>query len=575
MSTLGHRVIGVAGIAGVGAALLLAVGTAAAQATTTAPVPAGASLVTLGGPGDQTDPHVSGNLVAYTNEVNGGSDVVVHNLTTGTDQAIDNQGGLDFLPDVNGTTVTYTHLDSTSDVERFDYPTGPPTVLDPTANATRRLSRVGGSTFVWQDYGYTGDVTTPEITGFDASTGVATRLTDDAQLDKDPAISPDGSVAVWTKCATNGTDCHIWQATHGTTGWSAPQQLTSADDQELPDTDGAHVVYGTTPVGGAQADENIAWRPVGGPEHVLDIPGQQTDPRISNGVIAFEQLVTTTQVPNYDMWLYDIATDTLYRLTDTPQDETLPDVSVAPDRTVTVVWMASDADDDVQVDRFQLPALPDTVTLSPAAGSGQVGTSHTVEAQVSSGGAALAGVPVQVTVAGAVSDTASCSTDSTGACSITYQGPDQPGTDTITAYADTNGNGSRDDGEPQGTATWTWEDTSSTTGDAGGAGQFAGPHGQVSFLFAAHSGTRSLTGGCLVFDRQARMTITCTDVTRYVETGRTVSIEGHAWVNGRSTTYTITAEDGGSRGRGDTFGIQTASGYSASGPLTVGDVLVH
>ena len=53
-------------------------------------------------------------------------------------------------------------------------------------------------------------------------------------------------------------------------------------------------------------------------------------------------------------------------------------------------------------------------------------------------------------------------------------------------------------------------------------------------------------------------------------------IEGHAWVNGTSTTYTITAQDTGSRGgRGDTFGIVTASGYSASGSLASGDVLVN
>jgi hypothetical protein len=574
MGSLGRRTVAVVGTAGVGAALLLSVGTVPAGATTTAPVPAGATIVTLGGPGDQTDPHVSGNLVAYTNEVSGSSDVVVHDLATNTDQTIDNQGGLDFLPDVDGTTVTYTHLAGASDVEQFRYPAGPSTVLDPVANADHRESRVGGSIFVWQDFDYTHDITTPEITGFDSGTGVATRLTDDLLLDKDPAVSPDGGVVVWTKCATDGTACHIWQVTHGSTGWSAPQQLTAAGEQELADTDGSRVVYGTTQAGG---DENIAWQPVGGgPEHVLDIPGQQTNPNISNGVITFEQLDTTTVVPNYDTWLYDIATDTLYRLTDTPQDETLNDVSVTDGRAVTVVWAESNLDDDIQVMRFQLPPVPDTVTLTPATGSGQVGTSHTVQAQVSGGGAGIAGVPVLVTVAGAVSDSASCTTDSTGVCSITYQGPSRPGTDTITAFADTNGNGSHDDGEPQGTATWSWEDTASTTGDAAGAGQLAGPHGRVGFLFAAHSGAGSLRGSCFVLDPGDGVAIVCTGVTRYVETGHEVTVEGRAWVNGASTTYTLTASDSGDGGgRGDTFGITTGSGFSVTGPLTAGDVLVR
>jgi hypothetical protein len=577
MGTLGQRVIAVIGIAGVGAAMLLVVGTVPAGATTTAPLPAGATTVTLGGTGDQTDPHVSGDLVAYASEVAGNSQVVVHDLANGSDQTIDTGGGLDFLPDVNGTTVTYTHLGDAADVEQFHYPSGPPTVLDPTAAANRRLSRVGGSTFVWQDFGYTQDVQTPEITGFDAGTGVATRLTDDALLDKDPAISPDGAVAVWTKCATDGSDCHVWQATHAATGWSAPQQLTTADVQELPDTDGTRVVYGTTPAAGTSADEDIAWQPVGGgPEQVLAIPGQQTNPSISNGVITFEQLVTTTQVPNYDVWLYDIATDTLYRLTDTPEDETLSDVSVTADRTVTAVWMQSNADDDVQVMRFPLPTLPDTVTLSPTTGSGQVGTSHTVQAQVSGAGAGLAGVPVRFAVAGAVSDTASCTTDSAGSCSITYQGPSQPGTDTITAYADTNGNAARDAGEPQGTATWSWQDTASTPGDAVGAGQVAGAQGRAGFFFGAQSTASGLSGTCFVVDPPDRVSIVCTDVTRFVESGQDVSIEGHAWVNGASTTYTITAHDSGAPlGRGDTFGIETASGVGITGPLTTGDVQVH
>jgi hypothetical protein len=584
MSTFGRRVIGVVGVAGVGAALLLAGGTASARATTAAPPPAGASLITLGGhPGEEIDPHVSGNLVAYTSfpddEPGQSGQIVVHDLATGTDRAVGNGGGSDILPDISGTTVTYTHATASGahDAYRYDYPAGPPTVVDPqTAAGQRRISRVGGATFVFQDFGY--PVGTPEITGFDATTGVATRLTDDALYDADPAVSQDGGTTVWSKCASIRTACHVWQATRGASGWSAPQQLTAAGDQGLPDTDGTYVVYGTTPAGGGQLDENIAWQPVGGgPERLLDIPGLQDDPSISNGVIAFEQYDATASPPNFNIWLYDIVTDTLHQLTDTPEDESLPDVSVSADRTVTVAWSIRTiyADDDVQVDRFRLPLVPDTVTLTPAAGSGQVGSSHTVQADVRSGGSEVAGVPVRFAVAGAVNDTETCTTGSTGTCSITYQGPSQPGTDTITAYADTNGNGTRDDGEPQGTAAWSWEDTASTTGDAAGTGQISGPHGRVNFLFAAHSGTRSLAGACLVFDPQQRVTIMCSDVTRYVENGSTATIEGHAWVNGTSTSYTITAQDNGSRGRGDTFGIATASGYSASGPLASGDVLVH
>jgi hypothetical protein len=114
------------------------------------------------------------------------------------------------------------------------------------------------------------------------------------------------------------------------------------------------------------------------------------------------------------------------------------------------------------------------VTLSPSGGSQAAGTSATVTATVDDqSGAPLAGAQVQFALSGAASGSGSCTTAANGTCSFNYQGPAAEGTVDISAYADTNGNGSRDDGEPGGTATRDF--VASQDAFSGFAGSIAGP----------------------------------------------------------------------------------------------------
>lgn len=110
-----------------------------------------------------------------------------------------------------------------------------------------------------------------------------------------------------------------------------------------------------------------------------------------------------------------------------------------------------------------IPLIPATLTLSPAAGTNPVGTSHTVTATVKvprARGAADNPVPnviVRFSVTGSVTASGECTTDASGQCGFTYEGPLLPGADAITAFANTNGNGTQDPlGEPSGAATKTW-----------------------------------------------------------------------------------------------------------------------
>src|SRR6266581_3083492 len=76
------------------AAAITAVMAAATAGTAQAIVPAnggdvGGTFVTVNnGTGDQTDPHVSGDLVTYADIVDGGSRIRYHDLGAGTDRVV-------------------------------------------------------------------------------------------------------------------------------------------------------------------------------------------------------------------------------------------------------------------------------------------------------------------------------------------------------------------------------------------------------------------------------------------------------------------------------------------------------
>lgn len=102
---------------------------------------------------------------------------------------------------------------------------------------------------------------------------------------------------------------------------------------------------------------------------------------------------------------------------------------------------------------------PATLTLSPSELTGPIDLPHTITATVVSvSGQPLRDVIVRFSVSGAVTTGGVCTTDATGQCAFTYDGPSTPGTDTIVGFADTNRNAVRDAGEPDGSATKTWVD---------------------------------------------------------------------------------------------------------------------
>jgi hypothetical protein len=86
--------------------------------------------------------------------------------------------------------------------------------------------------------------------------------------------------------------------------------------------------------------------------------------------------------------------------------------------------------------------VPAAIQLMPMGATNPVGTSHTVIATVeNAAGNRLASVIVRFNVTGSTTASGSSLTDANGQTQFTYQGPMVPGSDTITAFADTDANG--------------------------------------------------------------------------------------------------------------------------------------
>ncbi len=95
------------------------------------------------------------------------------------------------------------------------------------------------------------------------------------------------------------------------------------------------------------------------------------------------------------------------------------------------------------------------LALAPASQNVQVGDSADVTVTLSDSKSDVSGVTVNIAVSGANTATDSVTTDDNGDATFSYAGA-KTGADTINAYADLNGNGSQDEGEPSATATVNW-----------------------------------------------------------------------------------------------------------------------
>jgi uncharacterized repeat protein (TIGR01451 family) len=395
------------------AATLALAGAPPAAAST--PTLAGTSVTVADGPGDSTDPQASGDWVSYTNNGTGSSEINYYNLATGTGASISNDGGNDTLSGISGTTLVYTHEDTSGNfyIDTYDIGSGnPPAVVDPTPGSIRSNPAIGGNTVAWVDY--TNDPAAPVIMVDDLATGTVTQLGNPDYPNLEPAVSPDGSVVTWVQCEPAGTPCDVWDAVLGSGGTWTVNQLTdgaaSGVDSENPHTDGTIVTYSSNQ-GGTQ---DIYWQPAGGGT-VQQVPNPdgdiEADPHTNGGLISFQDNDSSGQT-NIDV--YSLATQTVYQVTSIGS-ATLADISVTPDGTARVVYEALAAGQyNVYGFIFPVPQEAQSISLTSPPATGIVGGSATLAA---TGGGS--GNPVVFTVDQS-SGTGVCNVSGTNGDTVNY-----------------------------------------------------------------------------------------------------------------------------------------------------------
>ena len=317
-------------------------------------------------PGDQLDPHISGDWASYTSEVS----VRYYNFSTNTDAQIPmGPSARDLLSGISGSKIVFarTIVGVKTAVMVFDAanPAADPVEIDPAPGPTRLGEAIGGNTVAYVDYGlqFNG-----ELVIHDLITSNSVRVTNDIDYDQNPSVSPDGNAVVWEHCgATAGqTNCDIWQAVKSGAGWSVSAASATSNPEGNPTTNGTVVVYDVVQLVQPGQVSLIAWRPLtGGAENRLQLDGAWAfDPSIVGNIIAFESRATgPLGLGQADIFVYDIGSNTLYQITNTPADEQLNDITVLTDGRLRLVW---DSDED---GFFQRNIHAATFTLPPSAPS--------------------------------------------------------------------------------------------------------------------------------------------------------------------------------------------------------------
>jgi hypothetical protein len=170
-----------------------------------------------------------------------------------------------------------------------------------------------------------------EIETYDLNTGATTRLTNDDLNDTNQQISPSGNAVVWNKCEGFGIiSCDIYSAIQTSPGVFTIKALTGPDSEdEGPTTNGKIAAYIKKLNG--ETDFDVYFQPVeGGQETRIQIPLSQHEAKVAGNLIAFgSENLTTSGSFQLDIFVYDIRTGRLFRVTNTPVHEYIGDFNVS------------------------------------------------------------------------------------------------------------------------------------------------------------------------------------------------------------------------------------------------------
>lgn len=323
----------------------------------------GTSTTVNASPADQNDPHLDGDLLVYTDRTNGGSSIRYFDFATLLDAYVPaNPGDVDLLSDVSGDRISFSRIrDDRTAAMVFERSIGTLTEIDPQPGTSRFGTAIGANTLAFVNVTFGGS----DVLAFDlAANGPAINLSASIETDEHPSVSPAGDAVVWVRQAPS-TGADILKAVRVGGAWASASIVSSTPDPELnPDTDGITVVYDSVRLG----EGDIFFQPLaGGAETRLEISGAQRNPRINAGVISFLSTAVTPGAKS-DLFVYVIASNTLWQVTDTPGvGEHLTDIRVLPNGDIRVVWAVEEGasspnsfDHDIHARTFSLAPAGDT-----------------------------------------------------------------------------------------------------------------------------------------------------------------------------------------------------------------------
>jgi Mg-chelatase subunit ChlD len=230
-----------------------------------------------------------------------------------------------------------------------------------------------------------------------------------------------------------------------------------------------------------------------------------------------------------------------------------------------------------------VPGPPASLTLAPKADTNVVDATHCVTATVKDAfNNPTPNIIVRFSVTGAVNTSGSATTNTAGQAQFCYTGPALPGSDVISAYADTNGDNVRQLTEPMDTATKVWVLPASTEGcKVTYGGRITAANGDKA-TFGGNAKAMGLQGEEEYQDHGSAVDLNVHSINVQAvvcsRDGKSVSIFGQATINGSGTfDYRIDVTDNGEPGAGsDTYRIRLSNGYdSGTKVLEGGNIQLH
>jgi len=294
---------------------------------------------------NETSLHVDCDIASYTYNELGTADIHYQNLSTGVDNVVPGNH-LDILSDISGSRIAFVEVSNSGDFIRvFDTISHAQTVIP---GFEKNLPSIGGNLVAFEDRSAAFGI--PAIVTYDLNSGTITQLTNDSLSNVFPQVSPNGDAVVWNKCQFTG--CDIYAAIQTSPGAFTTRALTTGKREEpfASATNGELAVY----VSNRSGEKDIYYQPLtGGTEIHLSIPGDQRFPTISGDFITFESVVQT----GADIFVYDIRTEKLYRVTNDQVDHHFADISVCNGVGRIVYRTESNGGLDAYAFTFQVPSV--------------------------------------------------------------------------------------------------------------------------------------------------------------------------------------------------------------------------